>query len=186
MKNKNILSIATLVVVTLLLTGCVGQKQISSTPAETVAPETKTKADPQFSLYVVESPKPVAKAQNSDFVEKVVEPEIAPKVEIRRVYETFDSSLYADFQDEAAAFALFFTKDNCSRCADIDNFLSRNLSVMPNQTKILSVAWDEYPNLQTDFSVKRPATMVFFTPSGETESLFAPPTERVIEFFSRF
>lgn len=182
MKNKNTLHVLIIGLFALGLVGCYGDKATPG-PAEETASLPAVESQ-KFSLRVIQTPKPTTSGTSKTaFIEKVEAPvQASSEVVLDRLYADFDSAQYAALKKDSA-FALFFTKEDCTRCGQIDNFLSRNLSIMPNKTKILKVTWGEYPNLQTDFSVKRPGTMVFLEPSGETTNLFIPQPDRIIEFF---
>jgi len=159
----------------LFLVGCGAE-----TPTPEIEIPVEVPEDSGFSLNVIEQPP--APERDTTFAEAVVEVEPEPEFEIVKSFEDFSSASYDDLNN-VSPFVLFFTKEDCERCDQMDQFFSRNLSTFPNHAQILRVMWDEFPNLQTDLNVRRPATMVFFQADGTTETLFAPPPDRVIQFF---
>lgn len=159
----------------IVLIGCTGEDVSDPTP------ETTTSVSESYSLSVVET---AVDPNRAPIVQLIDVPEtlVKPKLEIVKGYTDFSSATYAELQGNAP-FALFFTADDCERCRGMHTFFKNNLGVLPNHTQILKVTWDAFPNLQTELNVRRPATMAFFKADGSSETLLAPPMERVIDFF---
>lgn len=180
MKNKKYILSSTVVVLSLLLTGCFNQ-EVKTQTETTETPQSKS----NFSLRAIASPTPVASTAPDIFVEDVVVEDQGQDYELVKGYDLFSSIVYDDLKKSGKPFALFFYQAENDRSEQMDQFFSRNLESLPNNTQVLKVEWDKYVNLQTEFSVGRPATMVFFGSDSEVQStLLAPPIERIIEFFT--
>lgn len=181
MKNKNYASGFILLLVSVFVTGCFGGGD--ETPIKTQN-STETTSKNNFSLTVIESVVPKSPVPEQLFVEDIEDTTLVPKVELVKGYGDFSSAVFEELKG-AGPLALFFTREDCERCDQMNDFFSRNLGALPNQTQILKVEWDKYPNLQTELNVRRPATMVFYKADGEVaDTLLAPPIDRVIDFFS--